>query len=335
MEKRIWVIHMRKIRFEANLLDQVEKGFIALGWKQLDLRNFKTREEIVTALEDLGTVKAGAIPVYASQLFRFAYGMKKGDMIVLPVAKSSVIKIGRVAEDSFKRDTDFDEEYVHIRKVEWIKDVQRNDYSQTAKHSLGSFSSVSLGSELVYKETMSLLEGKNIPKESEFEDLEIEEDPLLNLEDILAEKLDDFISSRIDENSGHKYAVIVAALLRSMGYVTEVASAGPDGKRDIMAYPDELQLKDPMIRVEVKSSQNPISVDDVRALNGALRGNERGLFVARGGYTKSARDFAKEIPHLTLIDGEEVVNLLLKYYDKLDPETQDLIPLKQVWIPRT
>lgn len=53
-----------------------------------------------------------------------------------------------------------------------------------------------------------------------------------------------------------------------------------------MAYPDKLYLKDPMIRVEVKSSQNGVGVDEVRALNGALRGNEWGLFVARGGFSK-------------------------------------------------
>jgi restriction system protein len=333
MEKRIWVIHMRRLRFEASLQEQVNKGFVAIGWKLLDLRDLKSRDEIVHALDALGTVKAGAIPVYASQLFRFGYGMKKGDLIILPVAGSSVIKVGKVVDDFVSRNLDFDEDYVHLRKVQWIKDVQRSDYSQSAKHSIGSFSSISLGSDLVYDETMSLLEGKEVKKERD-EELEKEEDPLLNLEDILAERLDDFISSRIDDNVGHQYAVIVAALLRAMDYVTEVAAAGPDGKRDIMAYPDELHLKDPMIRVEVKSSQYPISVDDVRALNGALRGNERGLFVARAGYTKTARDFAKDIPQLTLMDGEEVVRLLLKYYDKLDTETQSLIPLKQVWIPR-
>lgn len=333
MEKRIWVIHMRRLRFEAELLQEVQNGFVAIGWKQLDLRDLKTRDAIAAALKNLDGLKEKAIIQYSSQLYRFAYMMKKGDLLVLPISGSQKIKIGVVADDHLYREENFDEEYVHQRKVEWLKDADRTDYTQQARNSIGAFSSISLGSPTVLAETTVLLEGKHIQKIEEDEEAS-DDDPLANLEDLLAEKLDDHISAIIEDNTGHKYAFIVAALLKAMGYVTEVAPPGKDGKRDIMAYPDELHLRDPMIRTEVKSSQYPVSVEDVRSLNGALKGNERGLFVARAGYTKDARDFARDIPHLTLMDGEEIIKLILKYYDKLDTDTQNLIPLKQVWIPR-
>lgn len=333
MDKRVWVMHMRRLRFEAELLQEVGQGFIAIGWKQIDLRHLKTRDEIADALKKLEALKERAIIQYSSQLHRFGYMMQKGELVVLPISGSQKIKIGRVADNQLCRDESFDEEYVHQRKVEWLKEVNRTDYSQQARNSIGSFSTISLGSPTVLAETVALLEGQNIQKD-EYEEEAAEEDPLANLEELLSEKLDEHIALIIDDNTGHKYTSIVASVLRAMGYVTEVAPPGPDGKRDIMAYPDELQLKDPMIRVEVKSSKNPVRVEDVRALKGALKGSERGLFVARAGYTKDARDFARDIPDMTLMDGEEVIGLLLKYYDKLDADTQALIPLKQVWIPR-
>lgn len=250
-------------------------------------------------------------------------------MVVLPVSGSEKIKIGRVADEAVSRDDSFDEDYVHVRKVQWLKDVDRSAYSQAARYNMGAFLAVFLGAPTVLQETLALLEGERV---NQFPEADGDE-PYENLEDVLKTKLDDFISGKIDQNKGHGYTHIIAALLRAMGYHTEVAPPGPDGKRDIMAYPDELHLRDPMIRVEVKSSKNAIDEDGVRALNGALRGGERGLFVARSGYTTSARKFARDLPQLTLLDGADVVDLLLNYYEKLDTDVRALIPLRRVWIP--
>jgi len=185
------------------------------------------------------------------------------------------------------RDEDFDEEYVHLRKVKWLKEVDRSVYSQQTRYSIGSFSSVSLGSPQVYEETVALLEGRKPKKDDQTDEEETEEqDPLLNLEELLKERLDEFLEERFGKTVGHPYAHVVAALLRAMGYVTDVAPPGPDQMRDIMAYPDELRMKDPLIRAEVKSSTSSIGVQEVQTLCGALRGNERGLYVARGGFTR-------------------------------------------------
>ena len=335
MKDRVWVIHMKRLRFEAELLQSVKEGIVAIAWKQINLCKLLDREAITKALRDLGTVREKAIPVYASMLNKFAREMGKGELIVLPVSGSDVVKIGRVDDDDVQRDEELDEEYIHVRHVQWLKDVRREDYSQIAQYSMGTFRTFTLGSDQVYKETVQLLEGKKMVKKKDEEEPEVDVTEFaINLGEVLAERLDAFIDERLDEHVGHQYAHIVAALLRAMGYVTEVAPPGPDHKRDIMAYPDELHLRDPMVRVEVKSARDAVGEDDVRALNGALRGSERGLFVARGGYTKPARLFARDLPHLALLDGEDIVRLLLKYYDKLDQETQSLIPLQQVWIPR-
>ena len=330
--ERVWVIHMSRLRHEAELWDRVNAGAVAIGWKQIDLTKLPTREAIELELRNLPEPRTDqAIAIYVTQLHRFACEMNVGDLVVLPVAGSQAVKIGEVTSDSVRRDENFDEELVHIRKVKWLKDVTRQQYSQEARYALGAYSSISLGSPTVLAETIALLEGRTPVAPTPGD--ELEETAGVSLEQLIEERRDEFISAIIDNNLGHKYTQIVAALLRAMGYVTDIAPPGPDGKRDIMAYRDELKVEDPVIRVEVKSSHSAIGVDEIRALRGALQRGQKGLFIARSGYTQEARREVRNHAELTLLDGEDVVRLLLKYYENLDTETKQLIPLKRVWVP--
>jgi restriction system protein len=65
-----------------------------------------------------------------------------------------------------------------------------------------------------------------------------------------------------------------------------------------------------------------------------LRQNDRGLYVSTGGFTKEARYEAdrSNIP-VTLIDLDELVELLTQNYEKADPETKAMIPLVKLYWP--
>jgi len=65
-----------------------------------------------------------------------------------------------------------------------------------------------------------------------------------------------------------------------------------------------------------------------------LRQDDRGLYVSTGGFTKEARYEAERstIP-VTLIDIDELAELLIKNYDNADPETKALIPLIKLYWP--
>jgi restriction system protein len=56
------------------------------------------------------------------------------------------------------------------------------------------------------------------------------------------------------------------------------------------------------------------------------------VFVTLGYFTPQAKSKVK--PHLRLIDGEELVDLVLDHYDELEPRYKSLIPLKQVYVPQ-
>ncbi len=58
-----------------------------------------------------------------------------------------------------------------------------------------------------------------------------------------------------------------------------------------------------------------------------------GVFVTLSDYTANAKAYLEQHPIIRGLNGSEVVDLVLRYYDKLDDKYQDMIPLKQVYIP--
>ncbi len=59
-----------------------------------------------------------------------------------------------------------------------------------------------------------------------------------------------------------------------------------------------------------------------------------GIFIATGGYTAAAQDFARIKGNLKLVDGVEFVGLIEKYYDGLDLKFRKQIPLRRMLVPR-
>lgn len=85
--------------------------------------------------------------------------------------------------------------------------------------------------------------------------------------------------------------------------------------------------------MQVKSNDSDITPDKVQALYGNVASGEYGLFVAINGFSKKAREFAKSKPNLRIIDGDELIDIVLQHYEQLDSKYKAIIPLKNVYIP--
>lgn len=129
---------------------------------------------------------------------------------------------------------------------------------------------------------------------------------------------------------------MVAGILRAMGYKTKISPAGSDRGKDVEASPDGLGLTDPHIVVEVKHREGgTIGSQDLRSFIAALRPRHKGLYVSTGGFTKEARyevDRANN-NQVSLIDSDELVNLIIHYYDNFDAEARSLLPLRKIHWP--
>ena len=58
-----------------------------------------------------------------------------------------------------------------------------------------------------------------------------------------------------------------------------------------------------------------------------------GLLITLGTFAAQARNFGDGKSNPRLIDGSELVDLILLHYDQLDSRYKGLIPLKRVYVP--
>ena len=217
-------------------------------------------------------------------------------------------------------------DYVQTRKVKWLKHLPRTAFSQGALYEIGSAMSFFTVKNYA-DEFMAALDKdfkKNYSSDSEDDSVgATAEDIIENTADFILKEL-----SRILK--GYDLENFVADLLRAMGYRTKVSPQGGDSGIDITAYKDELP---PRILVQVKSQNGDINETTIQSLKGAIREGDYGLFVTLSNYTKNAQKYLESTPIIRGINGTELVDLILKYYEDLIEKYRKMIPLKKVYIP--
>lgn len=326
-EATIWGIHAGKTGDADTLF--FKKKYIAIGWSKIgNLGELQADREAFKAkvAEVYPEKKPGAIPNNAGQLFRFVHEMKLGDLVVFPSKRDRKVHIGEVSSP-YTYDPILEEGYPNLRSVKWLRSLPRTHFTQGALYEIGS--AMSLFQVKTYAEEFrAALEGK-IATQPVGKD----ETVALVAEDI-EETTRDFILKQLAQQLiGHPLAEFVAHLLLTMGYRTRVSPEGPDGGVDIIAHKDELGFEPPIIKVQVKSSEGSIGDPVTSALYGKVSSGEFGLLVTLGSFTKQARDFARSKSNLRLIDGNELVELVLQHYEQFDSRYKGLLPLKRVYVP--
>ena len=328
-DNTIWGIHAGRTGNADSLF--LKQNVIAICWNEMpDLSTIPaTREAFKAAYaKAYPEERPAAIPNNAGQPFRFVNEMKKGDVVAYPSKLDRHIHLGRIAGD-YRYDPTLEAEYPNTRQVEWITSVPRTRFSQGALYEIGS--AMSLFQIKNYaEEFLAALENRSIatPIDSDKTVAEVAED--------IEQTTRDFILKTIAQNlKGHPFAQFVAHLLNTMGYRTRVSNEGPDGGIDIIAHRDELGFEPPIIKVQVKSSEGKIGDPEVSSLYGKVSDDEHGLFVALGTFTTAAVNFARSKSKLRLIDGEELVDLIINHYEKFDSRYKSILPLKRVYVPES
>ena len=257
-------------------------------------------------------------------LYRFVHEMKIGDHVVYPSKSDRKINIGVVESDFIYNPTAA--LYVQQRKVKWLKHLPRTAFSQGALYELGSALSFFLLKNYADEYLQALDKGFKPTAAM----TEPDETVAATAEDIV-ESTRDFVLKELSKKlKGYALEEFVADLLRAMGYRCTVSPQGGDSGIDITAYKDELP---PRILVQVKSQDGDIKESTIQSLKGAMREGDYGLFVTLSDYTKNAQKYLENTPIIRGINGTELVDLILKYYNQLGDKYRKMIPLKMVYIP--
>ena len=324
-ETTFWGIHANSGKAEQLFLT---KGRVALGWPAAgDLSVVGHDKEALKAT--LRTThpdaKPGAIPVYAGELYRFVNELAVDDVVVYRSKSEPVVHLGRVT-GAYVYDPKTDGEYPNCRPVDWFRHVPITDVSQGALYELGAFLSFFLVK--TYTDEWAALASGATPTPA----AEVDE-TVAEVSAATEQNTRDFIRKRLaKELKGHPFTHFVADLLRTMGYRTRVSPEGADGGVDIIAHRDELGFEPPIIRVQVKSSAGTVGGPTVAELLGNLSTTDHGLFVSLGTYAPQARQ--KAGGRVRLIDGDELLDLVLAHYEDLDSRYKGVIPLKRMYVPQ-
>ena len=330
MSKKMWMVRAGRNAFLVQ--DFEEKNYVGVGWTRLkDLSDVNSKEELTKIHhEAYADHKVGKLRLDIGMMNRFRFDIQKGDYVITYNPEFRTYPIGEISSD-YLYEPNSPGNYNHIRTVNWIGKVERDVLSLSTRNTVGAIMTLFLLNETAKNEFLKLLSGEKIDQKDDSEEEKTELDDLKK--DVL-DRAFEFIKDRILRLDWYEMQEIMAGILKAMGYKTRVASPGPDRGVDIIASPDGLGLEQPRIRVEVKHRAGAIGATELRSFIGGLTQSDRGLYVSTGGFTREARYEAERsnIP-LTLIDIDELADLLIRNYDNADSETKALVPLKKLYWP--
>lgn len=326
----MWMV--RAGRGAAHADDFNQKKLVAVGWN-LNNENLTTinNKKAITDLVKRAypDQKDGWIYITAGQISRFCFDIKPGDRVISYNNDLRIYLVGTI-DSELKYKKNIIQDYHHYRQVRWDGTVQRDVLSVPTKNSLGAISTIFSISEDARAEIENRLKGKPLDFD---EDVVMQELDVLK-EDII-EKSKEFIKDKILTLNWEEMQELMAGILRAMGYKTRVSPKGPDRGKDIFASPDGLGLEQPRIFVEVKHRKNTsIGAPEIRSFIGGRKPGDSCLYVSTGGFTKEAFFEAERSDKpLTLINADDLVDILIKHYEHLDNETRTLVPLTRVYWP--
>jgi restriction system protein len=333
-EIRVWGIHMG----EHVGARPIEQGYVAIGWTALgDLRQYPDREALKVAL---GThypdKKAGSRPVDAGVLFRFTKEMKTGDILVYPSKHDRMVNIGRFT-GAFEHLADDQDDYPNRRQVEWLGHFPRNEFSQSALNEIGAFITVFLiqGNKGEFLAKIGVAAPSDTAPVEQAAEAAPDDDTVTVAVSKQAEvTTGDFVIRQIMAKlSGYEFEEFVAHLLECMGYTARVTQRSGDGGVDVIAHRDKLGFEPPILKVQCKRKTDQVPRPEVDQLLGTLSEGEYGLFITLGSFGRQSIDLERNRPKLRLIDGEQLVELVLENYARLAPRYRTMIPLKQIYVP--
>jgi restriction system protein len=342
----VWVV--RSGRYGERETLALDNGVAVIGWEELpDLSTLKLREDLRVLLSrSFPAASLKTLTNWESQLWPFAHVMQVGDLVVMPLKTRSAIAIGRVKGPYAYRNDLGDAR--HTRPVDWIKEVQRNEFAQDLLYSFGSFMTVCRVSRNRAEERVAaVLSGKPDPMLSGSPpsasrltsapmDIADETTPEAAAVLDLTEIADDAIRMKVGTAfKGHRLSTLIGEVLKAQGYHAVVSPPGADGGVDIVAGRGALGMEAPRLLVQVKSQDKAVDVPVLRELQGVMKqfNAEQGLLVAWGGVTKALqREAHRLFFEIRIWDAGDIVTAIQQVYEKLPEETQADLPMKRIWV---
>lgn len=299
----------------------VAGGYVAIGWiPATDLSAVKTRDELypLYRAEHPADTSNIVIGQQVGQVARFLMEMKAGDYVFTPAADTELLHYGRIAPDPSYVYAAGDDgcPYRHRRRVEWATGtLHRSGFSVPLQNTIRSSLTVFAVSQR--DEFLSAI-GRNdlvsTPKAAAY-------DPYLAvLEQVL-------------ELDPTEFEVLVGHLLTALGFEgSEVTGKTGDGGVDATGELNVANLAKVKVFVQAKRYKlgSRVSASTVRALRQAIPRDGQGAFITTADFDGKASDVAldPDFPRIGLINGRQLVDLLVEHWNDIPQEFQERLGLR-------
>ncbi|MFC4222306.1 restriction endonuclease [Lysinibacter cavernae] len=346
-----WVI--RSGKFGERDQWAISNGLSGAGFPEIpDLTGCTTREDVAEIVRtSFPEISAPSLANITGQLWALRARIQPGDLLIMPLKTTKQIAMGRVRTGySYRADEPLTSQR-HIVEVDWqITDLPRTEVKQDLLYTLGSALSIFAPTKNhAVSRLEAILRTGTDPGQLPFLHTESSTSPVSALEDSpdlddvdepelhadIVEVARDRITARIaEEFAGHDLTLLIMCILEAEGFTCTMAPPGPDGGIDIVAGRGLFGMDSPRLIVQVKSGSQ-VADPVVRDLSGVVhsQGADQGLLVAWGGLTRPARvSIQAQQFRLRAWTADDVVDAVMRSYDRLPEEIQTRLPLKQVWM---
>ncbi len=298
----------------------VKGGYTGIGWDLEDLTEVRDYFDIRARYTESYPEDSSnsVIGQQAGQITRFLLEINAGDYVITPSIDTEWLHYGKVGENPSYSYFSGDDgcPYRHRRSVEWAsKRLNRSDFSipfqNTLRASLTVFA-VWKGEEFLEK--IGLADRKATAGGAGYDPYRAVLDQILELDD-------------------REFEILTGHLLTALGFEgSEVTGKSGDGGVDATGVLNASNLAQVKVFVQAKRYQlgATVTARTVKELRQSIPFGGQGAFITTADFQKKAADVALEagFPRIGLINGSQLVDLLIEHWQDIPEEFRDLLGLK-------
>lgn len=300
----------------------VANSCVAIGWlDQDDLTEIRTRDQIsslyqVAYPKDTSQIVIGQ---QVGQIARFLLDIAAGDVVITPDANTERIRYGIVGPNPsyFFSPGDKALPFPHRRRVQWASEpLLRSTLSVPLQNTLKSSLTVFNISQIDEILNAIGLGDKVEPSTSK---------PYKPYDAVLNQVL------TLDDK---EFEILVGHLLTAVGFEgSEVVGKTGDGGVDATGELDVAGLAKVKVFVQAKryALGNKVNATVVKQLRMAIPFGGQGAFITTADFQSKAFDIAFEagFPRIGLVNGSQLVDLLVEHWDKIPQDFQERLGLRR------
>ncbi len=299
----------------------MDGGYAGIGWfPQTNLSDVTSRDELYPMYKEAHPDDKSNIVIgqQVGQIARFLLEMKAGDYVITPAADTDFLHYGQLSPDPSYTFAKGDDgcPYRHRRTVKWSpKPIKRGDFSVPFQNTMRSSLTVfAISQREEFLEAIGRGDLAPKPLASPYDPYQVVLEQVLQLDP-------------------KEFEILVSHLLTALGFEgSEVTGKTGDGGVDAKGELNVANLAKVKVFVQAKRYQlgSKVTAGTVKQLRQAIPFGGQGAFITTADFQAAAAEVALEsgFPRIGLINGRQLVDLLIEHWEDIPEEFQRQLGLK-------